>query len=373
MKRSYRIIACVFLAFLVCAAGVNLALPDRDYSESEKRELQTLPGWSIERVLQGTFTKEFDSYASDQFFGRDAWVQTKGMSQYLAGQRLINDVYLAGNRYMGNFQVKDEERLKNNIAAIRTMAEKSPVPVSLLIAPETVGIYADALPPFATPDDQEVVVKRIQEELGDLVTVVWPREELSRHRDEYIYFRTDHHWTPRGAFYGYNAWRRALGREEREMPEFEPVCSDFRGSMMFKAGVALPWIQEDTLTIPKGMTNEAFSVVVNNGKGEEDGLMFDFSHLDGEDKYRIYQGGNQPLMAIASASGRGKALVLKDSFCNVVLPYLAHDYATTYVADMRFNRQSPAQYAADMQVDEIVLVYSVSSICDEFSLAWLAN
>ena len=57
----------------------------------------------------------------------------------------------------------------------------------------------------------------------------------------------------------------------------------------------------------------------------------------------------------------------------VLLPYLARDYATTYVADMRFNRQSPAQYASDMQVEEIILVYSVSSICDEFSLAWLAN
>ena len=373
MKVSYRITAGLFLAFLSCAAVVNLALPDRSYSESEKRELQAFPSWSVARTLDGVFMKEFDSYANDQFFGRDAWVQAKGMSQYLAGQRLIHDVYLAGGRYMGNFKLEDEKRFTDNLAAIRRLAEKSPLPVSLLIAPEEVGIYSDLLPSFAQTEDQDALAARIARELGDRVTVVWTKSALSPHREEEIYFRTDHHWTPRGALYGYNAWRRALGKTERPMPEFETVSRNFRGSMLFKAGIRLPWLPEDTLTIPKGITNEQFSVVINDGKTERDGLMFDFSYLNGEDQYRIYQGGNQPLMAISSATGRGRALVLKDSFCNVLLPYLASDYETVYVADMRYNRQSPAQYAADMGVDEIVLVYSMSSICDEFSLAWLAN
>ena len=100
--------------------------------------------------------------------------------------------------------------------------------------------------------------------------------------------------------------------------------------------------------------------------------MFCDEFLNEFDKYRYFQGGDQPLMAIGSV-GEGSALVLKDSFANVMLPYLALENEVTYVADTRYNRQSQAEYAKAMDVDEVILIYSPDSLCNEFSLVNLGN
>lgn len=373
MKISNRILALIFVIFIACAAVIHCVVPEKEYSESEKRELSKLPDLSIKRFLDGNFTKDFDSYVSDQFFARDKWVHCKGMSQFLSGKRLLNDVFITNDRYIGNFKIEKQERLHKNLKAIQTLALKSDVPIYLLMVPETVGIYKELLPPFAIPDDQNALAEMIYRKLKDDVTIVWPQETLYNHRNEYIYYRTDHHWTPRGALYGYNELRRAMGRPEVPMPKFEAVNDQFHGSMLFKAGLGLPWIQPDQLQRPDTYINENFAVTVDDGKGEKDGLMFEKVYLKGEDKYRYYQGGNHPLMAIASNTGTGRVLVIKDSFCNVMMPYLASNYKTVYVTDMRFNRMSMVQYAKDMQIDEIILVYSVSSLCNESSISLLGN
>lgn len=357
MNKTNRIIACILMVFIALSAIISLILPDREYSESEKRELMTKPG---------SFS-EFDTYASDQFFARDAWVSLKGSIDYLLGARKINDVYYAGGRFMRDFKV-NEERLRDNLEAIKKLADKSDIPVHLLLVPEAVAIYEDTLPPFAEPDNQDELAAYIKSELID-VNVIWPKDVLAQHKDEQIYFNTDHHWTPRGALYAYNELAKSLGREMVKMPEFEVLSDDFRGSMRLKAG--LPF-GRDELTKPEGVENEDFAVVINNGEREYDGKMFDMAHIE-SDPYRVYQGGDHPIMAVASKAGEGSALVIKDSFFNVMLPYMAQDYKTVYVTDTRYNRGSQAQYAADMQVDEIILVYSLDSLVNEYSITYLAN
>ncbi|MEG2857502.1 MAG: hypothetical protein RR994_02660, partial [Clostridia bacterium] len=91
MKTSYRILAWLFTAFLAVGLIVNTILPDKGYSDSEKRELGALPKFTASSALAGDFTREFDTYVSDQFFARDMWVSIKGMSQYLSGMKLLND------------------------------------------------------------------------------------------------------------------------------------------------------------------------------------------------------------------------------------------------------------------------------------------
>lgn len=371
MKISNKILAFIFLSFLLIAGAINFILPDKEYSESEKRSLTQMPEFNVSNIMSGKFMSEFDKYTGDQFFGRDAWVQAKGMSQYLIGNRMLNGVYITDNRYMRELSVNDE-RLENNLNAILSLAEKSNLPVTLIIAPEAASIYKDELPSYASPTDQDAIVNKIKEKLGDKVKVIYPKDTLNEHRDEYIYFRGDHHWTMLGAYYAYNEFLESKGKEPIAMPEFKTVSDDFKGTMFSKAGIKLPHIPLDTIEVPTDITNDNFLIAVNRGGADEDGVMFDDTHLDTADKYRYFQGGDQPLMAIASI-GEGRAFVLKDSFCNVMLPYLARDYELTYVADVRYNRQSPSQYAKDIGADEIILVYGTDSLCNEYALSNLGN
>ncbi len=365
MKNANRIVAGIFILFLFGSLLVNLILPDTLYSESEKRELQQMPDFTVNSVMSGEFTSKFDKYASDQFFARDSWVLAKGLSQYFIGQRKLNGVYITDNAYIRELTV-NEERLNNNLDAIASLAEKSNIPVTLLVAPEASTIYEDKLP-LGEMSKEKFVLEKVYEKLGGKVNVVYPKDTLLEHRDEYIYFRGDHHWTMRGALYAYNALR---GREERY--EFTTIADDFKGTMVTKAGVKLPWISLDKIDVPVGISNDNFAISVNRGGADEDGEMYYPEFLQEFDKYRFFQGGDQPLMAIGS-TGEGSALVLKDSFANVMLPYLAKDRKTTYVADTRYNRQSQAEYAKAMGVDEIILIYSPDSLSNEFSLVNLGN
>ena len=365
MKNSNRIIAGIFIIFLFLSLVVNIVLPDNLYSESEKRELDQMPDFTLDTVISGDFTSKFDKYASDQFFGRDTWVFAKGLSQYLIGQKKLNGVYITEDRYIRELVV-NKERLENNLDAILKLAEKSGKPVTLLVVPEASTIYEDNLPLGETSKENHVI-DRVYEKLGGKINIVYPKDILQENKDEYIYFNGDHHWTMKGAYYAYS---QMTGTDKAY--NFITVADDFKGTMVTKAGVKLPWIPHDKIEVPEEITNDYFAISVNRDGSDADGEMFYPEFLGEFDKYRYFQGGDQPLMAIGSV-GKGTSFVLKDSFANVMLPYLALDNEVTYVADTRYNRQSPSEYAKTMNVDEIILIYSPDSLCNEFSLVNLGN
>ena len=365
MKKSKRITAGIFIVFLLVSLALNVVLPDVQYSEIEKRELEIMPEFTLNTVLSGDFTSRFDKYSSDQFYGRDSWVFAKGLSQYLIGLRKLNGVYITEDAYIRELLV-NEERLEKNLDAILKLSEKSGKSVTLLIVPEASTIYEDKLP-LGEKSKESQVIDKVYEKLSGKVNIVYPKETLMQHKNEYIYFKGDHHWTMRGAYYAYNE----LNDINRNY-NFVSVAEDFKGSMVTKAGVKLPWISLDKIEVPKEITNDHFAISVNRDGSDTDGQMFCHEFLDEFDKYRYFQGGDQPLMAIGSV-GKGTSLVLKDSFANVMLPYIAIENEKTYVADTRYNRQSPSEYAKAMNVDEIILIYSPDSLCNEFSLVNLGN
>lgn len=365
MKVANRIIAGFLIAFLFTSLGINLILKDSVYSESEKRELQQFPEFNLETVISAGFMGKFDKYVGDQFYGRDSWVNIKGLSQFLLGQRKLNGVYITDHGYIRELII-NEDRLETNIDSILRLAEKSEIPITLMIVPEASTIYEDELP-YGAESREQYVVDKVVKKLGDKVNVVYPKEILSSHKDEYVYFKGDHHWTMVGANYAYNFYSEKSG-----FRKFATVSKDFKGTMLTKAGVKLPWIPYDEIQVPEDISNDDFTVLIDRGNGYEEGKMFYHEFLDEFDKYRFFTGGDQPLIKINS-KGEGSALVIKDSFANVMLPYLALDREETYVVDTRYNRQGPAGFAKDMAVDEIILIYSPDSLCNEASLINLKN
>ena len=195
-----KIISMLFCLLLIGFAAAHLLLADRYFSEAEKRTLKQFPKLSWTAVRSGKFGDEIERYLADQFPGRDAWVTVKTLSERLSGKKESGGVYFADDGYLIKIHTGfDRAQTETNLAALKrlrdAMAERG-VPVRVMLVPTAGQILADKLPACAPYADEQAVLdaaKALGLELCDVT------EALAAHKDEEIYYRTDHHWTSLGA------------------------------------------------------------------------------------------------------------------------------------------------------------------------------
>ena len=196
---------------------------------------------------------------------------------------------------------------------------------------------------------------------------------LTAHADEPIFYRTDHHWTSLGAFYGANALLEVLGRESLKQESFTPeiASTSFNGTLYSKSGIhwLTPdtmefWVKEDGLTVTSWRTGSP-----------EPSILYDRSYLTEKDKYASFLGGNQPLCVIRNENARdgSKLLLIRDSYSDALAPFLAQSFAEVHLLDPRYYRMPPAQYAAENGIDAICVVYSIPNFITDRNLVFLAQ
>ena len=196
---------------------------------------------------------------------------------------------------------------------------------------------------------------------------------LTAHADEPIFYRTDHHWTSLGAFYGANALLEVLGRESLKQESFTPeiASTSFNGTLYSQSGIhwLTPdtmefWVKEDGLTVTSWRTGSP-----------EPSILYDRSYLTEKDKYASFLGGNQPLCVIRNENARdgGKLLLIRDSYSDALAPFLAQSFAEVHLLDPRYYRMPPAQFAAENGIDAICVVYSIPNFITDRNLVFLAQ
>ena len=157
-KTTNRIITALFSVFIGGFFLLNLLLPDKDFSEKENRQLQTLPKFSFSSLFSGSFATRFESYCSDQFAGRDTWIETKAGAELAQGKQQNNGVFLCdGGRLIEPFEAPEEDVLARAVQAADLLTDTG-VPVSLALIPTTAQLYADILPDGAPNDEQQAVI-----------------------------------------------------------------------------------------------------------------------------------------------------------------------------------------------------------------------
>lgn len=331
------------LAFAVVLFGLtilSLTTEEKTYSSTEKRELQTMPKVKKKTIKNGKFQKKYETYLSDQFPGRDEWVQLQTEVSRLFGKTESNGVYFGKDHYLLEHYSEedfDEETMTSNIAALSEFVKrtKKQADVKVMMVPTKTWILKDKLPAFAPTFDEQRFYDELDRQLGaDAEEILIPvKEKLKEHAAEDVYYRTDHHWTTLGAWYGYDAYNNAVGGDAdraNDKREFRQVCSDFYGTTYAKVNQASQ-ADEICLYEPKMM----LSVVYNMGEKTTESL-YEMEHLESKDQYRVFTGGNQAVLEITGGEKNGKnLLVIKDSFANCMLPFLAEDVEKMVVVDLR--------------------------------------
>ncbi len=373
--RYSRFLSAFFCVFLGGLLVWHLLLPDRDRSDVENRTLAQFPEFSWEDLRDGSFTKGVEEYFADQFPLRDQWTGLKARTEQVLGKREFNGVYLCGGALIAKVEPPKDGLEEKNLSYVSRLAERTELPVYLGLIPSAAEIWRDRLPRGAESWDQAAFIARAAELEGvepiDFLTAL--RDHAGERTWEGIFYRTDHHWTTLGAYYGYAALMESLGRgtEVREQASFEPwreYCSDgFQGTLYSQSGVH--WLPPDDIEF--WVPDMGFEVTSWRDGSPKWAALYDLNKLQTKDKYSVFLGGNQPLCVIKNPEGTGKLLVIRDSYADSMAPFLALRFEEVHLLDPRYYRYSAAKYAEDNGLDAIAVVYSVPNFITDRNLVLL--
>ncbi len=364
MTKAYsRFLTILFCLFLGGLLVWHIILPDAKHSEVENRTLAQFPKFSWNALVEGSYAKDVEAYFADQFPMRDAWIGVKARAEQAIGKQEFNDVYLCGDRLVSAVPIPDLALVERNLASVQKLAGRVPVMVGLI--PSAADIWQEKLPSGAPSWNQQILMD--QAEAFGLKMVDF-RAVLQRHRQEPIFYRTDHHWTTLGAYYGYAAVMRALGGEPLRMDMFTPetVSKTFYGTLYSQSGVhwlkpdAIEfWVPEDGLTVTSWRTGKP-----------QPSMLYDRLYLDKKDKYSAFLGGNQPICVIENENGekQEKLLLVRDSYSDALAPFLAQHYKEVHLLDLRYYRGSVAAYAETQGIDQVLVIYSVPNFITDRNL-----
>ena len=354
----------LFLTVLFCLfiGGIflgSMILPDKTFSPVENRNLAQAPNVSWENITSGKFMEDTEDYVNDQIIGRDFWVALKAWSERLSGKQENNGVYFAKeDTLISRVDTPEQELLDENIGYVNALVDNVDVPVYFGIIPSAAEIWADRLPAGAPTADEQAIIDRlynaVQTHTVDLSSV------LAAHHGEELYYRTDHHWTSLGAYYGYAALMDAMGLEAAPLDESQKVTvsEDFYGTLYSSSGVR--WLPPDH--IDRYISDEGVTVTAYPDGTPHPGSLYVDSFLSEKDKYSSFLGGNKPLCVIETEhTGAPKVLVIRDSYTDSLAPFLTQNFSEIHLFDPRMNLTSVKDYVEQNEIDSVVVLYSISN------------
>lgn len=363
-----RLPGVIFMVLLLGLAGKEALSHQRTYSPVEKRELQTRPEISITKVLDGRFQKKYESYLRDQFPGRDHWVSFQTDMELFMGKNEIHNVYIGKNHYLLEYYTEkefDPQQISKNLQALEKFVGKTKqnADVHVMMVPTKSWVLREKLPAFAPHYKEQKFYDALQQKLEKEDVLISVEPVLDAHKEEEIYYRTDHHWTTLGAWYAYEQYTKAVGgdlQRAQGKKKFRCISKDFYGTTYAKINYAR---QADKIEIYEPA--DKLRVVYNMGE-KKTKTLYDFSFLKTADQYSVFTGGNQAVLEITGGIKNGKTLLLiKDSFANSILPFLAEDYEKLVVVDLRQLNVSGDRLLEMFSPTDILILYNSAQFAQD--------
>ena len=355
------IIGKLFIALLFLFMLINLAVPDREMSEEENRMLATRPALNASTVMNGDFMEQWESYQSDQFAGRNFWRSIKIFLDRLGGARVENGVYIGkSGQLLEKIEVPDEGQMEDNLSAITGFAEQYPeIRTSVMLVPDAACILNDSLPAFARVEDQSQLLGVAENGLGDSVNWIDTYSILMDHTSDKLYYKTDHHWTTQAAYYVFRESAASLGIEGNAGDNFASytVSNSFNGVLASQSGVGLSEKEMIDIYVPTQGDDDVVVSYVDEGRKTTS--LYDSSKLETRDQYGMFLGGNTSVIDIRTVSSSQKRLlVVKDSFANCFIPFLAPHYREIVVVDPRYYNGTIGDIMDSYRITDALILYS---------------
>ena len=423
MKRIYNALCILMMVFLLMVGLISTFDKDATFSESEKRQLKTKPKFTISGFLDGTYFNSYREYYADTFPGRERLMaeNTKlnkfyyysGLSGDNSEQLVINfdsnaaqhgqslkdpdattpsnvttpteqedvpkitepqaaveqlgNVIVVGDRAM-DVPYGDNSKIKRYAQAVNGLANLLGTDVKTwsMPVPNAAEFYAGSS--WNTGHySQKAMFQTLQENLTANVTYVDAYSEIAKHTDEYIYFRTDHHWTHLGAYYAYTALGKAAGFTAPARSEFATgQWENFVGSMYTyianypQAAV----LKENPDTVHYWKPNADCTTYYYSDTNLSDGVLMGTIckiREEVDNKYLTFMGGDHPVTIVTTDTEGPCIMVIKESYGNALISWLTNNYSKIILIDPReyFDKRSDIDlkaFAESQGVDELLVI-----------------
>ncbi len=351
----------IFAAMSVCMLAGYIVLPQNDFSEIENRYLQKRPALSLSALADGTYMDSFETYTNEQVPLRNLLVKVKAVCTSLTFASENDGIAKGDDGYLFDKTLSISDKLYKNISAIKSFVKDSGRDVYIAIAPTSTWINADLLPAGMPVLDEADCANELTSTLRGEANahIIYLYDILYDHKDEQLYYRTDHHWTTRAAGYAYRAIIGAMGDKPYDISGYtRHEVHDFYGTHYAKyKGIS---VDADTL--------EYYDVPVKKlelSDRTEDNLI-DEDKFKGYDKYGAFMYGNDGIYTVDADKGSHKHLIiLKDSYANCLIPYLVMNYDKITVIDPRYFGGSVRDELAKDPEADVLLLYNWTFVNDD--------
>lgn len=224
-KEKSKIEICFILTFFIL-----LFLPisniNSDYrSEQEKRLLAESPTLIINKTkINYNFGKDFEKWFNDRFWDRYAVIRINRAIKYYIGLRYVKiqktffidkkTGILHTRLYYPTFRKNDLDKIFMSIRYLNEFCTKNNIKLYTIIVPDKEAIYSP-IRQNKNPELTEYINKN-----SDLKIIIPIQELYENSKKEYMYYKTDHHWTNAGAFIGY---KKIINEIKKDYPDIKPL------------------------------------------------------------------------------------------------------------------------------------------------------
>lgn len=382
MKKTTNILTVAL--FLTVIGGLTIAfwiIPDKSFSENENRVLSDFPTVSGQKILQGELSEDFNAYFTDQFPLRDTFLTLDSLTRLSLGQGEAGGVLVGKNGQLAvrkfNAYLTPTERandtdfyssahLERAATVLGALTEKVSVPVTVLPAPRTLDVAISVFDyPQEMSDTLNATLHGYLADAGVQSIDLLPTFRAMYEAGDYVYFRTDHHWTTLGAYTAYEALLTAWGMADSILPyeSFDThTVENFYGTTWSRAG--LSFIPPDTLSYVT-MADDAQYIVRDDKENTVMTGFVDSSYFDKKDKYGAFMSGTNRLLTVtyegdAAEGDHPKLLIARDSFASSLAPFLARHFDLVMV-DLSSGMTHLSEYADTYGCERILVVYNLEN------------
>lgn len=217
---------------------------------------------------------------------------------------------------------------------------------------------------------QREMIDNIYQQLDGAIKRVDAYSQLEAHREEYLYFRTDHHWTGLGAYYAYTAFCEQAGLtpirledcETRRLEQFVgTMYAQSKDSTLLKNPDYVDYyIFPQEYSAVRYMPNAPYSAAAHTLWGE---------YAQSPNSYSVFLHGDFPLIKVNTTNQNGrKIMVVKESFGNAFAPFLINHYEEVYIVDQRYFQLSLISFIQQNQIDELLFANNTFAACTPYHI-----
>lgn len=281
-----------------------------------------------------------------------------------AGESL-GSIFVVGdsayNYYSFSKTVSDEY-----VSVVNNLADKlkGKATVYNMIVPTSIDVTLDnATRNSITSSNQRKAILYMYSNMNSNVGKCYIYNLLHQHRDEYIYFRTDHHWTALGAYYAYTAFMTQLGKNAYSLDSFkEHDMGAFVGSYYTQTRVSSLNSNPDNLIAYEPFSTNSLKMINKDNQYIDYNIVTDVSRWNNTSKYSAFIGGDNAYTEInnPNVTDGSSVLVIKESFGNAMVPFLVENFQNVYVIDYRYYKDSVSELIDKNNIENVVFVNNIS-------------